>query len=80
MLLESARIVLACVDAEIEQVVSDRPPKFATNVERDHRNVMALRRFGFMVAVVGECETADSNVLNVGFEGWSSLQSNVIRG
>ena len=33
--------------------------KFAANKERDHRSVLALRRLGFTVIIVWECEVAE---------------------
>lgn len=38
-------------------------PKFAANVRRDRRNVAALRRAGWKVLIVWECQTRDPSKL-----------------
>lgn len=37
--------------------------KFAQNVRRDRRNAEALRRLGWRVAVIWECQTADDDAV-----------------
>jgi DNA mismatch endonuclease (patch repair protein) len=37
--------------------------KFAGNMARDRRNVSALKRLGWRVAIIWECETTDLNAL-----------------
>ncbi|MGO4705864.1 very short patch repair endonuclease [Microvirga sp. 2MCAF38] len=44
--------------------------KFASNVERDRRNDMALQNSGWDVLTIWECETADAKVLRQRVEGF----------
>ena len=49
--------------------------KFADNRARDARKVVALRRLGFKVAIVWQCETENRDALRLRLQNWAKRVS-----